>query len=99
METHKRLAQISGPKYPDGHPGKAIGKLQQNQFLNSLNIALERSSSYLEYTSVSLVKGQRMSSFTMRYQRKPPPKVRDTSVVAAVILSPGHRLSPAALVT
>ena len=48
METHKRLAQISGPKYPDGHTGKAIGKLQQNQFLNSLNIALERFSSYLE---------------------------------------------------
>ena len=48
METQKRLAQISGPKYPDGHTGKAIGKLQQNQFLNSLSIALKRSSSYLE---------------------------------------------------
>ena len=40
-----------------------------------------------------------MSSFTMRYQRKRAPKVRDTSLVGAVILSSGHHHSLPTLVT
>ena len=74
VETQKRLAQISGPKYPDGHTGKAIGKLQQNQFLNSLSIALKRSSSYLEVHVCFFRKGAEYELLHHEISEKAAPK-------------------------
>lgn len=93
VETHKRLAQISSPKYYDGHTRKALvnSNIHLKLLVNWLNIELKRFSSHLE-VHVRFAQNK-VRYVVLHHETSEKPCMWEASRVAAMILFPGccHR--------